>query len=69
MRRHAAAQRHTLLERHAERPRVRPGRAVEPGEVDRVVDVLVGVDVLGLNGELDDVGRGMIEVHVRTAAA
>jgi len=48
---------------------VRPGRAVEPGEVDRVVDVLVGVDVLGLNGELDDVGRGMIEVHVRTAAA
>src|SRR5437763_11231269 len=63
MRRHAATQRDTLLERHAERPRVRPGGAVEPGEVDGVVDVLVGVDVLGLNGDLDDVRRGMIEVH------
>jgi len=48
---------------------VRPGGAVEPREVDGVVDVLVGVDVLGLNGELDDVGSRMIEVHVRTAAA
>ena len=38
-------------------------RPLQVREVHRVVDVLVGVDVLGLHGELNDVRRGVIELH------
>ena len=70
LRRHTAAQAGAVLDGHPERCGMRPGDAVQPGEVDGVVDVAVRVDVSRLHRELDYVGRGQVPViHTRSAAA